>query len=545
MSVDPRARERQARRRNRRLLIALAMAMAGLIALAPGASAANATAAAVPAPKLAWKPCTGDLAGPGLQCTSVRVPRSYRHPRRAKINLFVMRHRASDREARRGTLFTNPGGPAAPSPGLAHVIERFPEQLRERFDIVTWDPRGLGRSSGVQCFDSKEDEDRFFGDVPIGINPSVPLGEGETSEWIERYREFGELCGERNGGLLRHVSTANSARDLDLLRRAVGERKLTYFGESYGTFLGATYANLFPNRVRALAIDGNVNPRAWTHTQKKANGGTFLGTYLRLRSDEGSAATLDAFLRLCGETDTEHCAFSAGSPDATRAKFAALLERMRGKPDNADHSYGRLTTETIGGLYEYPAWPALARMLEDVWTTGTSKRALPSPSLPGPAALPAASAGAPEAQRYFEQTFAVVCSETPNPGPEAFRALDTFAFERSGPVGQVWSWGTEVCSTWPATASDAYTGPWSARTANPVLVVGMTLDPATNYRGSQEMHRLLRRSRLLTIDGYGHGTFSNPSACANDHISRYLIGKELPPKEARCEQDVGPFEGTP
>jgi pimeloyl-ACP methyl ester carboxylesterase len=549
-SVASPEREHKARRRSRHLLIAPAMAIAGLIALAPDASTANASvrAAAAPAPTLAWDPCTGDLKGPGLECATARVPRSYRHPRGAKIKLFVMRHRASDRKERLGTLFTNPGGPAAPSPGLAHVIERFPEPVRQHFDIVVWDPRGLGRSAGVQCFDSMEDEKRFFGDVPIGINPSFPVGRGETDAWIERYRRFGMRCGKRNGSFLKRLSTANSARDLDLLRRAVGERKLTYFGESYGTFLGATYANLFPDRVRAMALDGNVDPRAWTHKQKKANSGKFLGTFLRLRADEGSAATLDAFLGLCGETDTQHCAFSAGSPEATREKYAALLERLRTNPESTDVSYADLAAETNGGLYEYPAWPALAKMLQDVWTTGTSKRALQSPSLRGPAVVPAASAGAPEAQRqYFgpEQTFAVVCSETPNPGPTAFRVLDGFAFERSGPIGQVWSWGTEVCSTWPATAADAYTGPWNARTANPVLVVGMTLDPATNYRGSVVMNRLLPRSRLLTVDGYGHGTFSNPSACANRYISRYLIRKRLPPKGARCKQGVGPFEGNP
>jgi hypothetical protein len=186
-------------------------------------------------------------------------------------------------------------------------------------------------------------------------------------------------------------------------------------------------------------------------------------------------------------------------------------------------------------------------MLQDVWTKGTSKRALPSPPLPGPAAPSASGRALGAEQRYFgvEQTFSVVCSETPNPNSTAFRVLDGFALERSGPMGQLWSWGTEVCSTWPAAAADPYTGPWQARTANPVLVSGMTFDPATNYRGSLEMHRLLRGSRLLTIDGYGHGAFSNPSACANGYISRYLIAKQLPPEGATCEQDVGPFEGTP
>jgi hypothetical protein len=187
-------------------------------------------------------------------------------------------------------------------------------------------------------------------------------------------------------------------------------------------------------------------------------------------------------------------------------------------------------------------------MLQDVWTTGTSKRALQSPSLRGPAVVPAASAGAPEAQRqYFgpEQTFAVVCSETPNPGPTAFRVLDGFAFERSGPIGQVWSWGTEVCSTWPATAADAYTGPWNARTANPVLVVGMTLDPATNYRGSVVMNRLLPRSRLLTVDGYGHGTFSNPSACANRYISPLPHPEEAAAKRGEVQAGRGTVRGQP
>jgi hypothetical protein len=138
---------------------------------------------------------------------------------------------------------------------------------------------------------------------------------------------------------------------------------------------------------------------------------------------------------------------------------------------------------------------------------------------------------------------AILCSESPNPRAAAFPSLSRFAFRRSGPLGVLKLWETLPCVSWPATAADLYTGPWDRRTANPVLVTNNTIDPNTPYRGAVAMARELARARLLRVDGYGHGVLVNQSVCATRYISRYLIEKTLPPKEAVCQQDQQPFSG--
>jgi pimeloyl-ACP methyl ester carboxylesterase len=522
------------RRRLARLSVAAVLAViAALI------SASVATAA--PVPKLNWQPCAGP-GQEGFQCADPRVPRNYERPQGPTIHLGAIRQRATDPERRIGTLFVNFGGPGPSKQAFPSYYSRaLPAALRARFDIVTWDPRGHGDSTAVRCFDSLDDAQRFFAGVGIA-GGTFPVGKAEKTRWIQRYRAFGRRCGRTNSGaLLRNVSTADTARDMNLLRRAVGERRVSYWGISWGTLLGATYANLFPKRVRALVLDGNVNPRSWVHPGKRLNGGSFLDTFLRQRSDRGAAMTLDAFLELCGGADAGHCAFSAGTPTATKAKYATLLRRLRSQPESFDVTYAELVARTANGLYATTSWSPLASCLQDLWTGGTCDAW--APAVAATPALPLVAEAAAPAGIYLglEQLFSIICSESPNPRPAAFRALDRFAYERSGAVGPWWSWFAEACASWPAKAANRYAGPWDRRTHNPVLVMSTTHDPATPYSGAKVMARQLARTRLLTVEGYGHTVMDNPSACATDHVNRYLIGGIPPPKDTRCEQEIQPF----
>jgi pimeloyl-ACP methyl ester carboxylesterase len=359
--------------------------------------------------------------------------------------------------------------------------------------------------------------------------------------WIERYRLFGQLCQRRDGWLLQHVSTADTARDLDLLRRAVGDRTLNYIGTSYGTFLGATYANLFPRRVRAMVLDGDVNPAEWADPPKPANG-MLLSGGLRQGADEGSARALDAFLGQCGLVSTARCAFSAGSPAATRAKFAALLRRMPVRPAAGQMSFAEVVSSTVVALYSLSGWSAQAGLLQKLWinvTTGDRDGAATH-------GLPAAPAQAVEAHGPYsgqEQELAIACGENPSPPPNAFAAINAFAERRSGVVGPYWAWDYEPCATWPVKSTDRYSGPWNRYTANPVLVIGNTIDPATPYASAVAMARQLGRARLLTLDGYGHTALLNPSACIQRYEVRYFIVGTLPPRGASCRQDQQPFPG--
>jgi hypothetical protein len=316
---------------------------------------------------------------------------------------------------------------------------------------------------------------------------------------------------------------------------------------AYGTFPGTTYANVFPGRVRTMVLSSNIAPRAWVQGTVNGDSSASLSTLLRQRSDQGSAKTLAAFLRLCGRADTNHCAFSAGSPAAIRAKFAALLARLRSHPAGAVN-YADLVALALHGLYSSTTgWTALATALQRAWVGGASPTLQTQASASGAAAAPvpgASSDGATYGQRhrYFgvEQMLGITCAERPNPPAAAFPGLDARASRRSGIAGAAWTWLSEPCASWPVVAADRYTGPWNHRTANPVEVIGTTDDPATAYQGSVAMAGELARARLLAVDGYGHGT---TSPCTNRFLTRYLLDKTLPPKGARCTQSPQPFSG--
>ncbi|MGW1832467.1 alpha/beta hydrolase [Streptomyces tubercidicus] len=477
------------------------------------------------APRLEWRPC---VRGSAFDCASARVPLDYRNPGGRTIELAVIKRPATDPRRRLGTLFFNPGGPGGPGTvQMPQTYPLFPRELRERFDIVSWDPRGIGSSTAVNCFATPREATTWIVSKPIGF----PVGARERAAWTAAYRDLGRRCEQRDPQLLRHVSTADTARDLDRLRQAVGDPQLSYLGISYGTFLGATYANLFPGRVRAMALDSTIDPQAWTNHASDRS--PRLPTFLRMGTDLGAAATLDQFLARCGATTTARCAFSAGSPKATRDKFDRLMRRLREHPVGT-WSYGRTVGDTVNSLYNvHPGWALLAGRLQTLWQGRT-----PAPS-PLPAAPPI-----PYPHPYLgdEQAAAVFCSDSPNPrDPGAYHALEEFSARRAGDAGRFWTWAGEPCATWPALAANPYRGPWNKPTAHPILVIGTTYDPATPFSGAQAMAEELAHARLLTHHGYGHTALTNPSTCVNAYESRYFITGTLPPPGTACQQDTPPF----
>ncbi len=480
----------------------------------------NAIAAA---PSIPWQKCASS-AQRGFQCATIQVPLEYDHPNARQIDLALIRHRATDTARRLGTVFYEPGGPGVPGteflPALAY--DGFPTAVQERFDIVSWDPRGVGESTAIECFTSQEAEERFFAGSPTRNVDGFPVGQSQMTTWIERYRGFGKRCKSRNGALLTHVSTVDTVRDLDQIRQRSGEPMLNYVGTSYGTIVGAVYANIFPKRVRAMALDGVVDPLAWSRPQLAKNGGRFLPGGLRFKSDVETAKTLEAFLDLCGSTDIAHCPFSAGSPAATRQKFAELLTRLPVNPTPTETTYSQAISSTIQAIYLVANWKPQAAELQKLWEGGA-------------AAVP------PRAARAEEQEMAIACGEVPSPPASDFPSINAFAEQRSGIAGPFWAWDYEPCSTWPVRSAHPYRGPWDRRTAKPVLVIGNTFDPATPLRGAQAMAAALGRARLLTVEGYGHTALINRSDCVNDYEARYFIRGKLPLKGTTCGQSVVPF----
>ncbi|MFD6274256.1 alpha/beta hydrolase [Streptomyces sp. NPDC060209] len=471
---------------------------------------------------LEWRACE-DPAQKGFECATLDVPLDYDRPADDTIHLAVIRREATEPSRRIGSLFFNPGGPGGPGTAAlpAWYDQYVPAGLRERFDVVSWDPRGVGRSTAVRCFGDAEEAAAWWARQPAGF----PVGEKERQAWYAGRAELADGCRKRSSKLLPHVSTPDSARDLDRLRDAVGDRQLSYWGVSYGTFLGAVYANLFPDKVRGLLLDGNVDPRGYADGSMDTE--ARLTTSLRMGSDLGSAATLEQFLELCGRAPASRCAFSAGSPQATRTKLTTLMERLRHRP-LGDWTYARTVENLRSSLYFVaPGWTDAAGLLEELW----QGRVPPLPPPPSSRVYPG-----------FEQEAAVVCSESPNPRVlSRYAELDTFAAARAGDLGRRWVWDYEWCAQWPATAAHRYTGPWNRPTANPILVVNPTYDPATSYQAAEAMTRELADARLLTLDGYGHTALVNPSTCVNQHAVRYFTTGVLPPVGASCRQDTPPF----
>ncbi|MFE5805135.1 alpha/beta hydrolase [Streptomyces sp. NPDC056491] len=451
------------------------------------------------------------------------VPLDYDHPSGKVVDLAVIRRRATSPSTRIGSLFFNPGGPGgAGTDALPAWYDRFfPAELRKRFDIVSWDPRGVGRSTAVRCFGDAEEATAFWARQPEGF----PVGEKERKVWFAGRAELAESCKKRAANLLPYVSTYYSARDLDQLRRAVGDEQLHYWGVSYGTFLGAVYANTFPDKVGGLVLDGNVDPRNYVDGAMSGEPGQT--TSLRMGSDLGSADTLEQFLKLCGEAPASRCAFSAGNPKATRAKYTELMRRLQ-RRSVGGWTYARAVTELRQGLYiVHPGWTSAAEMLQALW-----QEREPEPAAPPPAG------------RYpgTEQEAAVVCTDSPNPRAlSRYAQLEAFSAERAGDLGRRWVWDYEWCAQWPATAAKRYTGPFDRTTAHPILVVNPVYDTATSYRAAQSMTSQLADARLLTLQGYGHTALLNPSTCVNDYAVRYLTTGALPPAKATCRQDTPPF----
>jgi pimeloyl-ACP methyl ester carboxylesterase len=393
--------------------------------------------------------------------------------------------------------------------------------VRARFDLVGLDPRGIGASTPLRCFDTL--------DQALAVLPPFrfPVTDAEERLWVAADRIFTRACARRGGPILDHMATADVARDLDLLRQAVGDRQLTYVGLSYGAYLGATYANLFPAKVRALVLDGVPDPVAWA--TGRGNQAATQPLFNRVGSAEGASATLGEFFRLCDQGGPA-CAFSQGDP---RRRYQTLARRLLANPVQTPAGpvgYADLVYATLLALQDPAAWPGLAERLQQL-------DSLTNPS----AAATRVETPQPNYPNLLEGLPSVACSDSDNPDQVAAWKQAADVAEHTAPYfGRYWTWSSSICQPWPGHDPDRYTGPWTAQTANSVLVIGNRFDPATPYRGAITQAHLLPGSRLLTLDGWGH-TSEGKSSCIDAHTARYLLTTRTPQPGTVCQPDIVPF----
>lgn len=498
---------------------------AGLAVPASQAAPASRADTAPRVPALNWRSCYD-----GFQCATAHVPLDYRHPDGSKISIAVIRHLATDPAHRLGSLFVNGGGPSAQVTGFSTAYSTIPAALRADFDIADFDPRGFGSSAPIQCYSSQAAENELL--APLG-GMLYPSGARQISLWDRTWADLGAQCAKTAGPVLYHDGTADVARDMDLLRQAVGDPVLNFIGLSYATGIGATYANLFPDHVGHIVLDGNLDPTAWTSQ------GSRLPTWMRSGQDVATAAVIEDFLDLCGKASTQACAFSAGTPAATRAKYAALLGRLHQHPvtiGNPPQTFTDVITANSVPVGTVADWQQGAAVLQQLWQASLTTTTTTTTSSAAPAGSGTAYAGP-------EQALAMQCADSPNPRDlSAYPAAAQLALDRAGLVGPPQAWTTEPCATWPQAASqDRYDGPWNVPTASTILVIGNTGDPLTPYQSSVAMSRDLSRARLLTVNGYGHTMYQNPSTCALGYMTSYLVTGALPPAGTTCPQDAVPF----
>lgn len=479
------------------------------------------TLPAVPAPASAsirWTPCDD-----GFQCGTMSVPLRHDDPRGPRITIALTRLPATDPGRRIGSLVVNPGGPGLSGIDFARTYLRdLPAGLRAHFDVVNVDSRGLGSSTALRCYDTAEEQQA---DRAPFLYPETPA---EEAVWRRADDKLSAACARHGGPILRHMSSADVARDLDLLRVRLGDRKLTYLGYSYGSLLGQTYANLFPANVRAMVIDGVIDPVVATRGPGPAARTT--PTASRMAAAEGAGQTLDEFFRHC-DAAGDACDFSGRSAE----RFARLADRLRKHPAE-NLTYNDFIGTALGAMWTAKSWPAFGTFLAGVEKQQGSRHVS--------VRMAAVQENYPN---LYEGEPGVACSDTVN--PRSFRTWQNAADraeQQYGYFGRIYTWVWSPCRSWPATAGqDSHHGPWTARTAAPVLIVGNYFDPATPYAGAVAAARLLPNSRLLSYAGWGHVAFHlQRNECVDRHVVEYLRTARPPAPGTVCRPDP-PFPPSP
>ncbi|UXY29769.1 alpha/beta hydrolase [Streptomyces sp. HUAS TT20] len=470
----------------------------------------TATSAALPASltaqKLAWGGCkaTGDSPAPNAdwRCATLKVPLDWAKPDGETIGLALIRAKATG-DDRIGSLLFNFGGPGGSGVSMMPYYAATVSKLRQRYDLVSWDPRGVGASEGIRCRGDREIQSA----EAVDATPDTPA---EEQAYFQDATDFGKGCEKAAGKLMAHVSTTDTARDMDLMRQVLGDTKMHYFGISYGTELGGVYAHLFPRNVGRLILDAVVDPSADAvgHAENQAR---------------GFQRALDDYLKSTGQ-----------DPKQGSRKIVNLLDRIDAKP--LPTSSGRKLTQTLAvtgivlPLYSEASWPTLTSALKAAEQGDGSKLLSLADNY-----NERDSAGHYGTTTHAQRVISCLDDKQRPTLTETKKLLPEF--EKISPVfGDFLGWDTAGwCHDWPVPGQ--YDTPEvSAPGAAPILLVGNTGDPATPYEGARRMADELGKGVgvELTWKGEGHGAYGNGSDCVDSTVNAYLVDGTVPEDGKVC-----------
>lgn len=475
----------------------------------PG-TAPSASPGGTPAPPApAWHACP-----PGaFQCATITVPLDWSQPASgATVKLALIRLPASGARSQRiGSLLVNPGGPGASAVDFARQIPNIlPNAILRRFDVVAFDPRGMGGSQPLAC------ENTAGLDAYLAANPN-PQTDADIQAVISTDQAFAAGCAKQYGAsFLAHIDTQTAARDMDYIRAALGEQTITYVGYSYGTFLGAEYADLFPTHVRAFVLDGAVDP-----------------SLVGLQFDEAQAVGFDKELGDFFNACVSGCPFfSGGNP---KGAFLSLMASVTTHPLQVGSRQLDLSLFLNGvadALYTPTTWPDLQNALSTAAQGNGAKLLALSDQL---------TERSPNGQydALTSALSAVNCVDSVYPTDVNSYKTEAAKAAAEAPVfGAAIVWGSLVCAYWPVRPA-IHPGPVHAVGAPPILVIGTTADPATPYQWAQALAAQLSSGVLLTHVGEGHTSLGQGSACVDDVVTTYLINLTPPAKGSTCGNGSG------
>ncbi len=456
---------------------------------------------------LQWSKCEGTF-----QCATATAPMDWSDPSRKSIDLALIRATATG--DRMGSLLVNPGGPGGSGydfirDSLSYAVD---SRLNDHYDVVGFDPRGVNKSSAVKCYNDPTEMDAFLFDIPP--NPVA------SDAWIDDIEKsnagFGAACLKYTGELLGYVDTVSAARDLDMLRAILGDSKLNYLGYSYGTFLGATYADLFPKKTGRLVLDGAVDPATTD----------FEVTETQAVGFEDAAR---AYLKQC--LAGSDCPFS-GTVDSAMARIRAILDRLDASPLRATD--GRMLGSAVMfnaiilPLYSESNWPYLSDLFTDV-LKGSADYAFQLAD-----AYYGRNADGTYADNSTEAFIAINCLDYASTSTRATLRTEAAELAKTAPTfGPQMSYGGTSCDQWPFKSTRVRQAITAAGSA-PILVLGTTNDPATPYKWAVSLASQLENGHLVTYNGEGHTAYNKSNSCVNNAVDDFFVKGTVPSPDPKC-----------